>query len=267
MIRLGKRNPRLKALARLTRRSYREKEERFIAEGPRLVAAALQSLWPVEEVYFTPDFAAEKDASLLAVARQQGVALYEVSLEAFSRVATTETPQGVLAVIRIPKVEPIALLRSEPALVLVVHGLQDPGNLGTLIRTAQAAGASGALLLTGTVDLYNPKAVRATAGAVFRLPVVQGMPWPAALSFLRAAGVGLIVADPRAATPFYAVDFTGPVAIIIGSEGAGPRPEVKEAACQHVFIPMPGGAESLNAAVAGSLLIYEALRQRSLSKK
>ncbi|MGQ9511690.1 TrmH family RNA methyltransferase [Thermodesulfitimonas sp.] len=262
MIRLGKHNQRVKALIRLARRRHREKEGKFVAEGPRLVAAALASAWPVEGVYFTPDFAAQKGEMLFTLARQRGVPLYELPTEVFSRVAATETPQGVLAVIGIPTVALEALLRPEPPLILVVDGLQDPGNLGTLIRTAQAAGATGALLLAGTVDLYSPKAVRATAGAVFHLPVVQDLPWAEALRFLQAAGLTLVVADPRGETPFYAADFTGPVALVIGSEGAGPRPEVIRVASRRVFIPMPGGAESLNAAVASSLLIYEAVRQR-----
>ncbi|RPF46665.1 TrmH family RNA methyltransferase [Thermodesulfitimonas autotrophica] len=261
MIRLGKHNPRVKALSRLARRRHREKEGKFVAEGPHLVAAALASAWPVEGVYFTPDFAAQKGEAL-ALAQQRGVPLYELPTEVFSRVAATETPQGVLAVIGIPEVALEALLRPEPPLILVVDGLQDPGNLGTLIRTAQAAGATGALLLAGTVDLYSPKAVRATAGAVFHLPVVQDLPWAEALRFLQAAGLTLVVADPRGETPFYAADFTGPVALVIGSEGAGPRPEVVKSASRRVFIPMPGGTESLNAAVAGSLLLYEVVRQR-----
>lgn len=260
MIRLGKHNPRVKALSRLARRRYREKEGKFIVEGPHLVAAALTSAWPVEGVYFTPDFAAQK-GEVLTLARQRGVPLYELPTTVFSRLAATETPQGVLAVVKIPEIALEALLRPQP-LVLVVDGLQDPGNLGTLIRTAQAAGATGAILLAGTVDLYSPKAVRATAGALFHLPVVQDLPWAEALRFLQTAGLTLVVADPRGETPFYAADFTGPVALVIGSEGTGPRPEVIKSASRRVFIPMPGGAESLNAAVAGSLLLYEVVRQR-----
>uniref|UniRef100_A0A7C2IDZ2 RNA methyltransferase n=1 Tax=Ammonifex degensii TaxID=42838 RepID=A0A7C2IDZ2_9THEO len=260
---LGKHNPRVKSLLRLTRRRFREQEGKFIAEGPDLVAEALSSGWPVEAVYCTARFAAAgRGEKVLDVARERGVAVYELAPEVFGRAAATETPQGVLAVVQKQEAGLTDLLRGAPPLVVVADGLQDPGNLGTVIRTAYAAGASGALLLTGTVDLYNSKTIRATAGAVFHFPVVQNVPWEEAHSFLQQAGLKLVVADPHGETPFYAADLIGSAALIIGSEGAGPRAEVREAAAQHVFIPMPGGAESLNAAVAAALLIYEAVRRR-----
>lgn len=260
---LGKHNPRVKALLRLARRRYREQEGKFVAEGPDLVAEALASNWPVEALYCTARFTAAADGKrILAAARRQGVAVFELAPEVFERAAATETPQGVLAVVGKREAALDDLLRNGTPLVVVVDGIQDPGNLGTIIRTAHGAGASGALLLTGTVDLYNPKTVRATAGAVFRLPVVQGISWEEAYVFLRQSGLKLVVADPRGETPLYAADLTGPVALVVGSEGAGPRPAVREAAAQRVFIPMPGGAESLNAAVAAALLLYEAVRQR-----
>ncbi|MEW6446730.1 MAG: RNA methyltransferase [Bacillota bacterium] len=263
MIFLGKHNPRVKGLLRLARRRRREREEKFLIEGPQLILEALSADLPLEAVYCTARFAERgKRAKLLDLVHERGITVYQLPVEVFGRVAPTEEPQGVLAVARIRKVGLSELLRGPSPLVIVVDGLQDPGNLGTIIRTAGAAGASGAVLLPGTVDLYNPKVVRATAGALFRLPVIEGIALSEALAFIENAGLKLVVADPRGDVPFYAANLTGPVAIVIGSEGAGPRAEMREAASERVFIPMPGGAESLNAAVAASLLIYEAVRQR-----
>ncbi|MEW6573520.1 MAG: RNA methyltransferase [Bacillota bacterium] len=263
MILLGKHNPRVKGLLRLARRHRREQEEKFLIEGPRLVLEALSAGWPLEAVYCTARFAeSEKNAELLNSLHEYGVIVYALPIEVFSRIASTEEPQGVLAVARTRKVEAGELFRDPSPLVVVVDGLQDPGNLGTIIRTADAAGASGAVLLPGTVDIYNPKVVRATAGALFRLPVIEGLPLDEALTLIKNAALELVVADPRGSVPFYAADLSGPVAIVVGSEGTGIKHKVQKAASERVFIPMPGGAESLNAAVAASLLIYEAVRQR-----
>lgn len=263
MILLGKHNPRVKGLLRLTHRRGREKEKKFLIEGPRLVFEALSADWPLEAVYCTARFAKSKKwVQLLSRLHEHQVAVFEVPPDIFDRIACTEEPQGILAVGRIRKAQLRELLRGPSPLVVVVDGLQDPGNLGTVLRTAGAAGASGAVLLPGTVDLYNPKVVRATAGALFRLPVVEGIRVTEALAFIKNAGLKLIAADPRGNVPFYDADFSSPVAIVVGGEGAGLKPGIQEAAHQHVFIPMPGGAESLNAAVAASLLIYEAVRQR-----
>ncbi|HIE12706.1 MAG TPA: RNA methyltransferase [Desulfotomaculum sp.] len=263
MILLGKHNPRVKGLLRLAHRRGREKEERFLIEGPRLVLEALSADWPLEAVYCSARFTkSRKLAGLLNRLHERRVAVFEVPPGVFDRIACTEEPQGVLAVGRIRKVQLADLLRDPKPLIVVVDGLQDPGNLGTMLRTAGAAGASGAVLLPGTVSLYNPKVVRATAGALFRLPVVEGVSVTEALAFIKNAGLKLVAAEAQGDLPFYAADFLGPTAIAVGGEGAGLKTEVKKAAHQRVFIPMPGGTESLNAAVAASLLIYEALRQR-----
>lgn len=260
---LGKNNPRVKALLRLTRRRHREEEQKFIIESYRMVAEALSSTWPIEAIYCTPKFqAGSRGQEILAVARSRNVDVYVIPPEVLNRVATVEEPQGILAVVYVRKSSLEELLRPSPPLVVVVDGVQDPGNLGTIIRTAYAAGASGALLIEGTVDVYNLKTVRATAGAIFHFPVAQGVPLNKALDFIERAGLRLIVADPRGATSLYEANFCGPTAVVVGGEGAGPRPEVYGAALHRVFIPMQAKTESLNVAVAAALLIYEAVRQR-----
>lgn len=260
---LGKNSPRVKELLRLGRRRHREEEEKFIIEGPRLVAEALSAAWPLDAVYYVPEFRESgRGEETFAAARKRGLITYELPPGVLKRVTATEEPQGVLAVARMQKTGLGDLLRIYPPLVIITDGVQDPGNLGTIIRTAHAAGASGALLLSGTVDLYNPKTIRATAGALFRLPVCQDVDCKEALDFIRQADLKLVVSDTRGEVPLYKADLTGPAAIVIGGEGAGISTPVGEAASLRVFIPMPGGSESLNAAVAAALLLYEAARQR-----
>ncbi|MEW6181898.1 MAG: RNA methyltransferase [Bacillota bacterium] len=260
---LGKNSGRLKELLRLARRRHREEEDKFIVEGPRLIAEALSAAWPLEAIYLVPEFRESgKGKEILAAAREKGLTVYEIAPGALTRVTAVEEPQGVFAVARVGKTDFRDLIRVSYPLVVVIDGIRDPGNLGTIIRTAQAAGASGALLLTGSADLYNSKTIRATAGALFRLPVRQDVGREEALDFIGDTDLKLVVSDPRGGVPLYKADLTGPVALVVGGEGEGVSPPVREAASLRVSIPMPGGSESLNAAVAAALLLYEAVRQR-----
>jgi TrmH family RNA methyltransferase len=260
---LSRQNPRVRALLRLARRRGREKEEKFFVEGPRLVAEALTAPLTVDAVYCTEKFlAGRRSGDILANAAAKGVGVYEIPSEVLNRLTAVEAPQGVLAVVGISKINLSDLLASAPPLIVVIDGVQDPGNLGTIIRTAHAAGASGALLLAGTVDLYNPKTVRATAGTIFHFPVVLEVSSDQALEFIMRAGLRLAVAEPRGTIPYYEYDYTAPVAVVVGGEGAGPKTELLEAAAARVFIPMRPKTESLNVAVAAALLLYEAARQR-----
>jgi TrmH family RNA methyltransferase len=265
--RLSSQNPRVKALLRLARRRGREKEEKFFVEGPRLVAEALSAPLAVDAIYYTQKFlAGGKSKDIMATAAAKGVGAYELPPEVLNRLTAVEEPQGVLAVVRMRKSDLGDLLAAAPPLVVIIDGVQDPGNLGTMIRTAHAAGASGALLITGTVDLYNPKTIRATAGTIFHFPVVQEVPPNQALEFVKQAGLRLAVAEPRGAIPYYEYDFNGPVAVVVGAEGAGPQTKLIDASSARVFIPMRPKTESLNAAVAAALLMYEAMRQRMVGR-
>jgi len=167
----------------------------------------------------------------------------------FNKLASTESPQGVLALVRPPEWTPENLLKGSP-LVAVLDGVQDPGNAGAILRTAEAFGATGAVFLKGTVSVWNPKCLRASAGSVFRVPVVSEIP----------PGLKLYAADPRAKLLVADAQFVAPCAIIIGAEGSGVRPELA-ARATGVKIPTTT-VESLNAAVAAGILLYEARRQR-----
>ncbi len=186
----------------------------------------------------------------------------ELPPEIFSSAVTTESPQGVAALV-VPKSFSLDdVVGGESPMVVIAAGLQDPGNLGTLIRSAEAFGSSGMISLPGTVSQWNAKATRASSGSVFRLPVVAATE-DEAFSRLRALGIRTFAAVAERGVSVTESQLSGPVALMIGNEGRGLSPELLAQADGRITIPSPGPVESLNAAIAGSILLYEASRQRS----
>jgi TrmH family RNA methyltransferase len=248
-----------KEIRALRERKARAREGLFLAEGVRgvedLLASALRVryLAAASSVGDTP-----RGAALLAAADARGVPVRSVADDELRELAVTDTPQGVVAVAEIPR-HGLADLApaAEPAVVLVLDAVQDPGNLGTLARTAEALGAAGLVLLPGTVDPWNPKAVRAAMGATFRLPVVES-PWDAAETWLRAAGFAILAADAGGGP--LSADRPRRAALVLGNEGAGVSDETRARADAVVAIPLRGRAESLNVAAAGAILLHELLR-------
>ena len=192
----------------------------------------------------------------------QDAEVAEVPDRLFDQVAQTETPQGIAALVELPPHSLAAILGRPEALIVVACGLQDPGNLGTMMRSAQALGGSGLVTLLATVNPFNPKAVRSSAGAIFRLPLVRGVEPATLVRQARAAGVQLVAAERSASLPVTEVDFRGPVAFLIGQEAAGLPPEIGREAGVRVRIPIRVDTDSLNAATAASIFLYEAARQR-----
>jgi len=236
-----------------------------LVEGLRFVEEALSSGWPVELVAFAEKASGSpRGKSLLQTAAAASLPTVEVDGKLLAELADTKTPQGVVAVVRQKQTSFSEFLTpGKVPLLLLADGVQDPGNLGAIIRTADAAGAGGVLLLKGTVDLYNPKTLRSTMGSVFHIPVIQGMEPEAAAELLAGAGIQLFAGQPRAVKTLYEVNMKEPCAFLLGSEGKGPGGRIA-ALAENVNIPMPGRAESLNVAAAGAVLLYEALRQRGL---
>ena len=192
----------------------------------------------------------------------RGIEVLRLTAEVFESVVETQSPQGVAALIVPPVHRLDDVLKSAAPLILVAAGLQDPGNLGTLVRSAEAFGAAGVITTPGTVSAWNQKALRASVGSAFRMPVVGVTSDDVA--DLKTHGIRLIAAvGGTGATPAQSVDFNKACALLIGNEGAGLGAEWMRMADERVTIPCPGPVESLNAAVAGSLLLYEASRQRS----
>ena len=182
----------------------------------------------------------------------------------FASAVATETPQGVAALVRVKAFDLAGVLRVPQPLIVVAAGLQDPGNLGTIIRSAEAFGAAGVLLAERTVGQFNPKVVRASAGSVFRLPIVN-VALDDAVAALRERGVRLLATSSHKGTPADEAAFTGAVALFIGNEGAGLPRSAMSAMDEVVMIPHSERVESLNAGVATSVLLYEAARQRNRS--
>ena len=264
----GKHSSRVKYLRRLALRRFREQEGRFLVEGIRFVEEALESDWPVELMAISPGLPeSRRGAALLERARARGIRVIELEEGLFGQLAETDSPQGVLAVAQQRRML-LEELRTQPldrpALLVLIDGVQDPGNLGTIVRSADAAGARGVLLLKGTADIYNPKALRATMGSIFHLPVVQNLTPDEVFPFFERSGIKTVAGDPRAERAVYECDLTGPCALVAGSEAAGARTSVLEKAAERVRIPMPGRAESFNVAVSLSIMLYEAIRQRGL---
>lgn len=254
---------RLSYLRSLHTKKGREASGRTIIEGVRLVEEALAAGVIPEQLYYTPRLLrTTRGERLLQTAREQGCSTYTVTEELMAKAAATETPQGVLGVVPSPGSPVAQLLAAEGLFLLAVDHLQDPGNLGTMLRTAAAAGATGALLGRGTVEAANPKVVRAAMGATFRLPLSEEVDLPTVLSGLAGRGVMVAAGDLRGDTSLFAANLNLPVVVVVGGEAGGLSSPVSAAVTERVVIPMAAGVESLNAAVAAGLLLYEVARRR-----
>lgn len=224
-------------------------------EGPRAAGELLEGEVEIRFALVTDGFCgSQRGEALLDPLRDRGVTVDVVEESDLERISDTESPQGLLLVCREPRFSVSGLLASSPGRFLVLDGVQDPGNLGTLIRAARAFGLDAVVALDGTVDPWNPKAVRSAAGYSFRIPVVKA-PWDEVGPRILEAGVRLLVADAGGAD-VHELAVPPSWALVVGNEGRGVRDDVRRAAGAVVTVPMPGGAESLNAGVAGTILLH-----------
>jgi TrmH family RNA methyltransferase len=249
-----------------SRQNARIKELRAaLARGARTPHIAVEGLHLIEEaaksgLKLHTVFVRNGSEGLLEHLAVGGAEVLIVTEEVFSSATMTEHPQGIAALVEAPEFTLQAMLRNIP-LVVIAAGLQDPGNLGTLVRSAEAFGATGMILLPGTVSLWNAKTLRASSGSAFRLPVVA-LTADDAFDALGKAGVRIFAAVARDGAA--EADLRGPCALLLGNEGSGLPDAWLARADARVTIPCPGPVESLNAAVAGSVLLYDAMRQRML---
>jgi TrmH family RNA methyltransferase len=248
------RNERIQYIRSLSRRRVRQREDRFVVEGTRLLDEVVRAGIRPALVLYTEAWAATPDAErLLPALTQAEEGAWLVSDGVLAACADTQTPQGVLAAV------PLVRLRPRPGLILVLDRLRNPGNLGTILRSAEAAGVGEVVLSPGTVDLFNPKVVRGAMGAHFRLPVT-GLAWPAVEG--RLSGRAVWLADAAGSNPYDAVDWTLPSALIVGGETTGTSKEAADLATGRVCIPMSAKVDSLNAAMAATAILFEAARQQ-----
>lgn len=253
-------NERVKEVRALqARRRAREKARRFVVEGTRLLREAVLAGAPVSEVFYTEEFARSKEGrDLLGQLSELGPALVAVDDAVMQAMSDTETPQGVLATLPLPDVRP----PEDFAFALVSDAVSDPGNLGTIMRAAAAAAVPLLIVASGTVDPFNPKVVRSAMGAHFRLPV-ERLSWDGIRE--RLAGRAIFLADIGSGAPYFDVDWLQPCALIVSDEAHGPSENAARLAHARVTIPMPGGTESLNVAMATSVLLFERVRQQAQS--
>jgi RNA methyltransferase, TrmH family len=257
------RAPRVRAARRLTKRALRASDRKFLVEGPQAVREALGADGVVGEVFLTAE-TESRHPELGAAAATAGLPVHRVSGEVLSSLAQTVTPQGVVAVCRFVDVPLADVVAARPRLVAVLANVRDPGNAGTVIRAADAAGAGAVVLADASVDVYNGKCVRATAGSLFHLPVVTGAAMDEVAGSLRAAGLRLLAADGAGDRDLDdeadsgALD--GPTAWVFGNEAWGLPAELRALADAVVRVPIHGRAESLNLATAAAVCLYASAR-------
>jgi TrmH family RNA methyltransferase len=256
---IGARHHSMQRLRRLSgRRSARSDEGSYVIDGPTLLAEALEAGVAVDEVVAAPDC----PDRLLDRAAAAGAVVRRARGDDLARVVDAVTPQGVAAVARFADRPVAEVVAATGPLALVLVGVTDPGNAGTLLRSAEAAGAGAVLFCDGSVDPYGPKCVRSSAGSVFRLVVARQAEATTVLDALGAAGFRRVATLARGATPYDRADLAAPVAVVLGSEAHGLPDGLAAAVDTAVTVPMQGRAESLNVAMAGTILCFEVLRRR-----
>jgi TrmH family RNA methyltransferase len=259
----GVHSPRLKAARRLNKRAFRQRERAFLAEGPQAVAEAFHCGAQVTDLFVTVP-ARTRHGDLVGAIATAGIPVHVVSGEVMDELAQTVTPQGLLAVCGFVDVPLAQVARAKPALVALLANVRDPGNAGTVLRTADAAGAHAVVFADASVDPYNGKCVRASAGSLFHLPVVAGTRLEEAVVTLREAGLRIVAADGRAGRslddPEVQARLAGPTAWMFGNEAWGLPPELVALADEPVAVPIYGRAESLNLAAAAAVCLYASAR-------
>ena len=243
-----------------TKAKERRKDNVFPVEGLKMFEEAPEK-W-IREVYIEESLLEKLDKEGAAYQKLERVGFEVVSSEVFKRMSDTQTPQGILAIVERPAYQFDELLKIEKPLFVILEDLQDPGNLGTIIRTGEGAGVSAVFMTKNTVDIYNPKTIRATMGSIYRVPFAIVEDIEETIAGLHKAGVKTYAAHWAGKDYYDSFSFKEGTAFLIGNEGNGLKKETADAASAYLKIPMEGRVESLNAAIATSLLMYEVHRQR-----
>jgi TrmH family RNA methyltransferase len=248
-------NPRVAAAVRLKKRAFREEDRCFLVEGALGVGEALEQPSNLLSLFVSDDM-----DPLAVRARQSGVDVHAVSADVMAKLTSTVTPQGIVGVS--PFLDVAADALPADGCVAVLHEVRDPGNAGTVLRSADAAGAGGLVFTTSSVDAYNPKTVRSSAGSIFHLPIVRGETTAAALQTARDKGMRILAMDGNGDEDLYAVDLSVPIAFVFGNEAHGLPVDVLASADSTVRVPHQGKAESLNLAAAATVCLFEWARRR-----
>ncbi len=258
----SKDNTSIKQLRSLTDAKHRKKKKAFLIEGLKMVEEALRDDLGVRLVVATPALTQHHGKGVLKLAESRQIPVLWISDRLMDCLSESKTPQPVMAVMDMKLHSEDGLLAHDAGLIVVCHQLQDPGNLGTIIRTAEAAGASGIAIVSPSVDPYNPKAVRASMGSILRMPIAAISDLPAFIQESRKAFFQTVASVLSGNRLHYDIDFTKPTLAIFGQEGSGLPSELMNSIDHRVRIPMAQSIDSLNVAIAAAVILYEAVRQR-----
>lgn len=251
----------IKYSKKLKVKKYRQENGEFMIEGVRLIEEAVQSGAIIRYCLCSDNLEGDRVKSLLKDMKDNGVKVFETEDKFIEDICDTKTPQGILAVVRMKEHDMNGIV-DKSDFIIVLDRIQDPGNLGTMIRTADAAGAQGVIISDGTVDPYSPKVLRSTMGSIFHIPVVHADSIGEAIQSLKKKGYKVYVSSLEGSSPYYREDYRGKTAIVIGNEANGVDGNIYALGDRMIKIPMPGSAESLNAGIAAGILVFEVARQR-----
>lgn len=256
-------NARIKSAILLRKRRERDRTGRFVIEGAREIERAIRGGVTLEEVFVCPPLATgEEEREALGRMHSRGLTITSVAQRVFARIAYRETTGGLMAIAEKPRFELADLPRADCPLYLVVEGVEKPGNIGAILRSADGAGTTGLIVTDPGTDLCNPNIIRSSLGTLFTVPVAVSAAGEA-IGWLRERDVRIVASSPRADISYAGVDLSGACAIVVGSEDTGVGEEWLGAADVRVAIPMRGAADSLNVSTAAAVLLYEARRQRT----
>ncbi len=259
-------NQQMKQIAALLKKAKERREKKlFVVEGPKMVLEA-PAEW-IKAVYISEFFQKNTDNAEILKKLEKKCKSVEAQFEivadaVFKNISDTQTPQGIMAVVSMPEYHLEQLMQGNKTHLLILESVQDPGNLGTMVRTGEGAGITGVIMNKTTVDIFNPKTIRSTMGSIYRVPFVITEDLTETMELLKEQGVSLYAAHLKGQKAYDEEDYTGACGFLIGNEGNGLSDEIADLANGYIKIPMEGQVESLNAAISATLLMYEANRQR-----
>lgn len=264
-------NPRIKELVRLRDRSEREKTNQFLIEGYRELLRAIDSHFPVEALFICEElFLGSNEEVLIGRLQTKGAQIFKCTKQVFEKISYRDRPDGLIGLafkshLTLADFDKCLSTCTAPPFLVVAEAIEKPGNLGTILRSSDAVGLHGLIVCDRCTDIYNPNVVRASVGTLFTVPVAETKT-EETLHWLKEKKIAIVAATPSAQKEFTDVDLSGPIAIAVGTEQLGLSKRWMEQADLQVRIPMCGVADSLNVAMATTLLLYEALRQRQVKK-
>lgn len=260
-------NKHIKHIKLLHKRKNRDQNNEFIIEGLRLVEHSIENNAEIKAIYYTGELSNDKRGSkLLDRIYYNNISLYKVSERVLKEISTTDNPQGILGIVKRKYYDLRDIISKEKFTMIVLDRLQDPGNVGTIIRTADSAGVDGIIVLKGTVDIYNSKTIRSTMGSIFTVPVIFIEETSQIISTLKNCGADIISTTLNTEKYHFDVEYGNKNAIIIGNEANGVSDELIGNSNIKVKIPIMGNAESLNASIAAGIIMYELVRQSHFQK-